>query len=40
MLQRNKAIAGLILDERTGVYRSIVARCGAVGGGGLLLKLV
>jgi len=36
----NKAISGLILDERTGVYRSIVTRCGAVGGDVLLLKLV
>ena len=40
IVQRNKARNGLILDERTGVYRSIGARCGAVGGGGLLLKLV
>jgi hypothetical protein len=28
------------LVERTGVYRSIGARCGAACGGGLLLKLV
>ena len=40
IVQRKKAISGLILDERTGVYRSIGARCGAVGGGVLLLKLV
>ena len=39
-VKRNKAISGLLLDERTGVYRSIGARCGAVGGGVLLLKLV
>ena len=40
IVQRNKARNGRILDERTGVYRSIGARCGAVGGGVLLLKLV
>ncbi len=36
----HKAISGLLVDERTGAYRSIGARCGAVGGGVLLLKLV
>ena len=40
ILKLNKAISGLLLDERISVYRSIVARCGAVGGGVLLLKLV
>ena len=40
IVQRKKARNGLLLDERTGVYRSIGARCGAVGGGVLLLKLV
>jgi len=40
MVKRKKAIAGLLVDERTGLYRSIGARCGAVGGGALLLKLV
>ena len=40
IVQRKKAISGLFLDERTGVYRSTGARCGAVGGGVLLLKLV
>ncbi len=40
IVQRKKAISGLLVDERTGVYRSIGARCGAVGGGVLLLKLV
>ena len=40
IVQRKKAISGLLSDERTGVYRSTGARCGAVGGGGLLLKLV
>ena len=40
ILKLNKAISGLILDERTGIYRSIGARCGAVGGGVLLQKLV
>jgi hypothetical protein len=40
IVQRNKARNGLLVDERTGVYRSIAARCGAVGGGGLLLKPV
>jgi len=40
IVQRKKAISGLILDECTGVYRSIVTRCGAVGGDVLLLKLV
>ncbi len=40
IVQQNKAIAGPILAERTGVNRSIVARCGAVGDGGLLQKLV
>ena len=40
IVKRNKARNGLILDERTGVYRTIVCRCGAVGGGVLLLKLV
>src|SRR4249920_3535065 len=40
IVKLNKARNGLILDERTCVYRSIVARYGAVGGGGLLLKLV
>jgi len=40
IVKQNKAIAGPILAERTGVNRSIVARCGAVGDGGLLQKLV
>src|ERR1700693_1667728 len=33
ILKLNKARNGLILDERTGVCRPIVARCGAAGGG-------
>jgi hypothetical protein len=40
IVQRKKARNGLLVDERTGVYRSTGARCVAVGGGGLLLKLV
>ena len=40
MENKNRAIAGPILAECIGVNRSIVARGGAVGDGGLLQKLV
>ena len=40
IVKQKKASNGLLLDERTGVDSSIGARCGAVDGGVLLLKLV
>jgi len=40
ILKQKKARNGLLVDERIGIYRSLVAHCDAAGGGVLRLKLV